>query len=416
MSTNSVVKDIKTFFDEVVEGFDATNLAAGVVRKYKADASRLANTNQSFQRPIAARTTRVDGRDLTGQKRNLTKLTVPVGLNPDHMRNVFVDFQGSDLNNEVLRQDLKDSSVIELASAVDEIVVDKLVDDATLLVTNSGNIDTYSDLAEAKTIMTQLQCDKGKRNIFLNPEMATNVEGNLASRETMRGIPTSAYTNSDVPMIAGFKVYQNQYVKPVTGSSGTGYLVNGANQNYTPLTTQNDLPVDNRTGTLIVDGGSGAAVGDFFTIAATNSVGQINTQNTGKLRTFRIKAINGATWTISPPIIPADGTAEAQQDYATVNTTPADNAVITILNTVTKPASVFYKEEAVELVHSSFNLDNFQREGKLIGYASTSSGLDIAMLCDSDIVTMESDFRFFIWCNPVILRPECVGLYLEGQT
>lgn len=413
---NSFIKDIETYFDEVVEGFSATNLAAGVVAKYKADASQLSNTNNSFQRPVSMRTKSVDGLDLTGQERDFTDLTVPVALNATHLRNVLPKLQGVDLNNEMARTRIRDATVLELASRVDDIVASKIVQDATLLVKNSGNIDSYEDLAEAEAIMTEQQCDKGQRNIFLNPRMANNIASNLAARQTMAGFPTTAYTKSDVPDIAGFTTYRNQYMPSVTGSAGAGYLVNGADQDYTPLTTLNDIPVDNRTATLTVDTGTGAAVGDFFTIAGVNSVGQINKKDTGELRTFRIKAINSNVWTYSPPIVPADGTDVAQQDYPTTNTTPADNAAITILNTTTKKASAFYQQDAVELIHGDFNLRDFEAQGKVMGYAQTDSGLSIAMLCQSQIISLTSTYRFFIWTNPVVLRPECVGLYLEGQS
>jgi len=414
---NSFVEDIETYFKDVIESFDATNLAAGTVNKYEADAGRLQNTAQTFYRPVQLFTETQDGRDLSGNEKDLTELTVPSTLADTHLRNVYFSLTGVDLNNERIRQRAATATARQLSARLDTLVAQKIVDDATLLVTNSGNIDSYDDVAEAESIMVEQQSDQGDRCIFLNPRMATNIAGNLAGRGTMQGFPTSAYTSTDIPQIAGFGTYRNQYMPSVTGSTGSGYLVNGANQDYTPLTHDaNGVPVDNRTSTLTVDTGSNAAVGDFFTIAGVNSVGHINKQDTGELKTFRIKAINGAVWTISPPIVPADGSDQAQKDYPTVNTTPADNAAITILNTTTKKASAFFQKNAIEIVHGDYNLDDFNREGKLMGYSTTDNGIGIAMLCESDVPTLVSRYRIFIWTNVEVLQPESVGLFLEGQS
>lgn len=414
---NSFISDIETYFKETIKSFDALNLAAGTVGKYKPDAGSLQNTGQTFYRPVQMFTEVQDGRDLTGNEKDLTELTVPSTLTDNHLRNVYFKLTGTELNNERLRERAAKATALQLSAKLDTMVANQIVSDATLVVVNSGNIDSYDDLSEAESIMIEQQSDMGERAIFLNPRMATGIASNLAARGTMQGFPTSAYTKSDIPMIANFSTYQNQYMPAVTGSTGSGYLVNGAAQGYTPLTHDtNGVPVDNRTSTLTVDGGTNAAVGDFFTIAGVNSIGHINKQSTGELKTFRIKAINGAVFTVSPAIIPADGAAQTQKDYATVNTTPADNAAITILNTVTKKASAFFQRSAVEIIHGDYNLEDFARDGKLMGSASTDSGINIAMLCESSVPTLQARYRMFIWSSVNILQPEAVGVFLEGQT
>lgn len=414
--TDSFIDDIETYFNDIIESFDPVHLAAGTVNQFQANAGRLANTGQAFYRPVQMFTETIDGRDLTGQEKSLTELTVPSNLVDNHIRNAYFDLAGVDLNNERARKRSAKAASLQLSARLDTLVANKIADDATLLVKNSGNIDTYDDLAEAESIMAEQQMDQGERCIFLNPRMATNVAGNLAGRSTMQGFPVSAYTKSEIPEVANFSVFRNQYMKSITGSSGANYLVNGADQDYTPLTHDaNGVPVDNRTSVLIVDGGSNALVGDFFTIAGVNSIGHINKQDTGELKTFRIKAISGANWTVSPAIIPADGTAQAQKDYATCSTTPADNAAITILNTTTKKCSAFFQKNAVEIIKGDYNLNDFQREGKLMGVSTTDSGITIAMLSESSVPTLTSKYRLMLWANVEVLQPEAVGLYLEGQ-
>lgn len=414
---NDFSSKIDIFFEEVVAGFEATNVSAKNVSQYKPNAGRLAEGGQTFYRPMPILTEVVDGRDMSSSYNDITELTVPSTLTESHIRNTPVQLTGVDLNNPHVMNRIVDASKIMLSNKLDTLVANCIATYGTLAVINSANIDSYDDAAEADALMLEQQCTRGMRKMYLNPRMAKNLAGNLASRGTMQGAPMDAYTRSMLPPIGGFDTFRVDYGKTIAGSSASGYLVNGANQNTTPAAKDgNGLPVDNRTQTLAVDTGTGAAVGDVFTIAGVNAVGHINKQDTGQLKTFRILAINGANWTIAPSIIPADGSAQAQKDYANVTTTPADNAAITVLNTVDKPASVFFEQDAVEIIHADFNTEPFEASGKKVRKATTDSGIQIVMLSDSNIDTLNAKYRMFIWANVEMLNYELGGIMLEGQT
>lgn len=414
---NDFAKNIDIFFEKVVEGFDAMNVSANNVNKFDANANSLSVGGQTFYRPMPVLTEVVDGRDVSSAYKDLTELTVPSTLTDSHLRNVPVSFTGVDLNNQHMLDNAVKASQIMLSNKVDTLVANEIANKGTLAVINTGAIDTYDDAAEADALMLEQQCTRNERIMLLNPRMAKNLAGNLAARSEATARSANAYERSMLPMIGGFQTFRTDYGKTITGSSGSGYLVNGADQVTSPVAKDgNGLPVDNRKQTLTVDTGSGAAVGDVFTIAGVYAVGQINKQSTGQLKTFRILAINGANWTISPAIIPADGSTDAQAAYANVNTKPADNAAITIKNIVTKPASVFYEKSAVEIIHSTYNLEPFRASGKKVRSATTDSGIQIVMLSDSNIDTLVAKYRMFVWCNVEVLNPEMAGIMLENQT
>jgi hypothetical protein len=414
---NDFATKVDIFFDQVVEGFEALNVSANNVSLYKPSADALALSAQTFYRPMPLLTEVVDGRDMSSSYKDLIELTVPSTLSESHLRNVPVQFVGTDLNNEHMLQRKAQAATIMLANKIDTIVANAIATKGTLAVINSGNIDTYDDAAEADALMLEQQAVRSMRCMLLHPRMAKNLAGNLAGRETMAGAPMSAYTRNQLPAIGGFDTFRVDYGKTITGSSGSGYLVDGADQDYTPVANDaNGVPVDNRSQTLTVDTGSNAAVGDVFTIADVYAVGHINKQSTGQLKTFRILAIDGADWTISPAIVAADGSAAAEKAYANVNTKPADNAEITILNTTTKPASVFYERDAVEIVHADFNTDEFSASGKSVRKATTDSGVQIVMMSDSNIDTLTAKYRMFVWANCEVLNPELAGIMLEGQS
>jgi len=417
---NDFSQTVDIFFEEVVQGFEATNITAKNVSMYKPEVGRLALGGQTFYRPMPLMVETADGRDISSAYQDLTELTVPSTITESHIRNVPVQLTGVDLNNPHVLKNAVDAAVIKLSNKLDTLVADKIATYGTLVVTSENNIDSYDEAAEADAIMLEQQASNGMRCMILNPRMAKNMAGDLAGRQTMTGAPMSAYERNTLPPVAGFDTFRSDYGKTITGSSLTGDLVAGADQNLDPVAKDaNDLPVDNRTMTLVVDDGSdgntGLVAGDAFTIAGVYSVGHINKQSTGQLKTFRVIAVDGKNVTIAPAIIPADGSSDAQKAYANVNTTPADNAAITVLNTTTKPASVFYEKGAVEIIHADFDMSSFQADGKKVRHATTDSGVQIVMISDSNIDTLSTKYRMFIWANVEVLNYELAGILLEGQ-
>lgn len=418
---NDFSSKVDIFFEEVVAGFEAANVSAKNVSMYKPKAGALAEGGQTFYRPMPMMTEVVDGRDMSAAYNDLTELTVPSTLTESHLRNVPVSLTGVDLNNPHMMNNIVKATNVMLSNKLDTLVADTIATYGTLAVVNSGNIDTYDEAAEADALMLEQQASKGQRCMFLNPRMAKNLSGNLAGRGTMNQAPMDAYTRSSLPPIAGFDTFRVDYGKSIAGSASTGNLVFGASQNHTPAAqTGGGLPQDNRTMTLNVDNGAGGAhglvAGDVITIAGVNSVGHINKQDTGQLKTFRVISVpSGTSIELAPAIIPADGAAQSQKDYANVTTTPADNAAITVLNTTTKPASVFFEKSAVEIIHADFNTEPFSASGKKVRKATTDSGVQIVMLSDSNIDTLVAKYRMFIWANVELLNYELGGVMLEGQ-
>lgn len=413
---NDFSQTVDIFFENVVQGFEATNITARNVGLFKPEVGRLALSGQTFYRPMPLMVTTADGRDVSSSYQDLVELTVPSTITESHIRNVPVQLTGVDLNNPHIMKNAVDATVIQLSNKLDVLVADKIATYGTLVVTSATNIDSYDEAAEADAIMMEQQASKGMRCMILNPRMAKNLAGDLAGRQTMTGAPMSAYERNTLPPIAGFDTFRSDYGKTIVAAAGSGYLVNGADQNTTPVAKDgNDLPVDNRTQTLTVDTGTGTIkAGDAFTIAGVYSVGHINKQSTGQLKTFRVISVSGSDLTIAPAIIPADGTG-SQLAYANVNTTPADNAAITFINIATKPASVFYEKGAVEIIHADFDMSSFQADGKKVRYATTDSGVQIVMISDSNIDTLSTKYRMFIWANVEVLNYELAGILLEAQ-
>lgn len=416
---NDLSKNIDIFFKEVVEGFDAQNLYAKNCAKYKPEVGALSVGGNTFYRPQRALTTLTDGRDVSSAYKDLIDRTIPSTLTDAHLRNSPLQLTGQDLNNPYVMENMVRASDIALSNKLDTLVADEVALKGTQVVINTGNIDKYEEVALADAIMLEQQVTQGQRCVFLNPRMSVNLAGNIAGRATMNKPVMDAYTRNMLPPIAGFDTFRTDYSKTLVASTAANYTVDGGDQGYTPIAkhASTGLPIDNRTQDLTIQTGTGGAVGDAFTIAGVFSVGHINKQSTGQLKTFRIIAVNSATsWEIAPAMIPADGSDQAQKAYATVNTVAADEAVIVALNIVTKPVSVFFEKPCVEIIHADYNTEAFSASGKKVRKSTTDSGIQIVMLSDSNIDTLVAKYRMFIWANVELLEYEAAGILLEGQT
>ena len=98
---NDFSSKIDIFFEEVVAGFEATNVSAKNVSQHKPNAGRLAEGGQTFYRPMPILTEVVDGRDMSSSYNAITELTVPSTLTESHIRNTPVQLTGVDLNNPI---------------------------------------------------------------------------------------------------------------------------------------------------------------------------------------------------------------------------------------------------------------------------------------------------------------------------
>lgn len=413
---NSRSQQIDVWFEKLIETVNAMNLFSKTATPYKMEANRLSQAGQTIYRPMEFMTQTVDGRDMSSSYKDVVALTVPATLSESHFRNVPHSFTGVDLNDKLFMDRSQKAAAKKLANRLDTLVADYVGTYATQLVVNSGNIDTYDDLAEAETIFLEQQLAGDDDVMLLNPRMAKNVLGVIAGKSTMNNVSVNAYEQSKLLQVGNFATYRADYMKSITGSSGTGYTVDGGSQGHTPDNVDNNgIPVDNRTQTLTVADGSGAQAGDFFTMAGVYSVGALNKQSTGQLKTFRILAVNSSTsWTIAPAIIPANGTG-AQIAYANCSNVPANDAEISILNTTTKACSTFFKKSAVELLHADFDVSSFADTGKKVRYDVTDSGVGVVLLSDSNIDTLVTKYRLMVWANPNATNYEMLGALLEGQ-
>ena len=134
------------------------------------------------------------------------------------------------------------------------------------------------------------------------------------------------------------------------------------------------------------------------------------------MQTFRVVSTASGTGdhtiTITPAIIAAagDSGAQANKDYANVDSIPADNAALTFLNlTASKPSNIFFMNRAVEIVHGSLATMDLDGAGVSTMSMATDSGIEILFAKGAEVRGLTTEYRLTMWMSANVLIPEMAG-------
>lgn len=424
MANNAFSKEEIVFFDQVLAGFDPNNITARQVSKFMAPGTEFERSSLEIFRPVPYISINKDGLSLTDADFvDTTQLSVPSALNanasaPSDIKNVPFTMNAVELNDPLQREKKAESAVQALSALVDKAIATEIAQKGTLVVVTSTPITNYNQVAEAETQQSIRDVPIMRpRTLIMNPRDYNGVAGDLANRSVLQKGPTlTAFERSKIPQVASFDSFKANFMPTLIGAAGTGWLVNGADQNVLPQATDaNGKNVDNRTQSLIVDTGANTVkLGDRFSIAGVNVVSAIHKNDIGELQTFTIIARVSATeWTISPAMFSKEATDQASQEYANVTNAPADDAAITFLNPNDAQANIFFMNEAVEIVHGSLATMDLDGAGVATMRRATDSGIEILFAKGSNIGNLGTKYRLTAWFAPNVLIPDMAGVLLD---
>lgn len=417
---NGFSKSEMIFFEDVLMGFNPNLVVSKNVKKYKPGMQTFERSGQTFQRPVPMIARTSSGIDVTSDYKDIQELTVPAGLAATDVVNHAFKMTGAEMNDLTRRDRAVKAAYQALSTELDSRTRDKISLYGSVVATRTGEFTSYDDLATAETLLFEREVPATyQKTLALNPRMAKKMANELASRATDNSRDKSAYEKSVLPMVGGFETIRTNVQTALTGTANPTVVLNGADQRKEPVVFDgtNHATADNRFQTITVTNTSGSmANGDAFTIAGVFSIGMISKKSTGVLQTFRVVSGGGtASLVITPAIIPVDYAAGGAPyaNYGNCSTTPANGAALTRLNTATVQPSLFYCEEAVEILHGSFDLDG--APGASIERGTTESGIEIIFLKQFNINTLVNEYRLTFWAAPHVLEPQMCGIYLPGQ-
>ncbi|HCQ9935395.1 TPA: hypothetical protein OMR11_002746 [Acinetobacter baumannii] len=417
--SNSFSKEERVAFEDMLEGFQDQLVLSKLVNKYRMSDVEAERSNNTIWRPMPYIATSYDGMDQTGNFKDKTQLSVPATIGYKKSSPWILDAQ--ELRDQLQENRLGDAAKQKLASDIN-LAVSKVASlQGTLVVKRTGAATGFDDVALADAIMNEQGIPMSDRRIALATRDYNSMAGDLAKRQNVVGKVQTAYDRAYIGDVAGFDAFKLDYSERLGAATATGVTIGAANQFYVPKATSVAATgevsnVDNRYQTLNVAVTGGALKeGDAFTIAGVESVHQITKQATGQLKTFRVVKVNSPTSiVISPPIVSAQGASEAEKQYQNVSATPANGAVITMLNTATAYANPFWHRDAIELIPARYAVPT--NAGAAVLRATTDQGIELVFQKQYDINTMKTKYRLDTMFGVVMVNPEMAGIELFNQT
>lgn len=415
---NAFSKEERVAFENVLEGFNDGLVLSKIVSKYSTDQTMMARTNDTIWRPQPYISQSFNGLDQTGNFKDYTQLSVPSTIG--FQKSVPFILDALELRDSLQEGRLGEAAKQKLASDVNVAVNSVASYYGSLVVKRTSAAAGFDDVAQCDAIMNERGVPMGDRYAAYSTRDYNGMASNLAGRQTMQGLPTTAYERALVASnIAGFDVFKMDYTPYLAAAAGGAITINGANQYYTPKATSTAgtgevSNVDNRFQNLTVSATANVKAGDCFTIAGVNAVHHITKGDTGQLKTFRVvSVVNGTTLQITPPIISNGGSTDAEAEYKNVTATPANGAAITWLNTAAGYLNPFWHKSAIELLPGRIAFP--EGAGMDVMRGTTDQGLELVMVKQGDIQTGKIRYRFDTRFGVVALNTEMMGVELFSQ-
>lgn len=416
---NNFNKEERVAFEQILEGFNDAMVISKNVSKFGTEGQLMERANDTIWRPmpyILNSQTRTVGSAVTAQ--DVTQLSVPSQLT--EKKNVSWNMNALELRDALQEGRLGKAAYQRLASDINTKVRDVASLQGSLVIPIATAAGDYDDIALAESMMNEQGVPEGDRYLALTTRDYNGMAGNLASRSTMTGKPTTAYERSFVGMVAGFETFKIDAGKRITAAAGGGSITiatNGAQVRYVPDNVDaNGNNVDNRYQTVTVSSTTSVAAGDCFTIAGIEAVHQITKESTGQLKTFRVISIaSGTTMVISPPMVGANSSPTAAETaYKNINVASTSaTAAITWLNADSAGANPFWHKDSIELLPGRYAVPDNQGVDILRG--TTDQGIEVVFGKKFDNSTFTSLYTLDVLYGVVNTNPQMNGILLFSQ-
>ena len=344
---------------------------------------------------LPQRFTVTDGQAL--QLQNLYDQTVPISLT--NQKNVAFGYSSQQATTELdnIRSRYVEPGAEALANAAEVLAFNAVYRDIYSAVGTPGTTPSATiTYLQAGVKLTDLSTPLRGRVAVLDPLAMSTLANTTSSLFNPTAIISENYEEG---MFGRKQLGVDKWLQdPVRPTHTTGTftastpLVNGASQTGSTLATDG-----------WASGASSLKKGDIFTIAGVNSVNPLSYSSTGRLQQFVVTSDTSdssgamATLPISPSIVTSG-------QLQTVDASPADNAVITVLGatspsagtlaTTTSPQSFLYHPDAFAFVMADLMKPGAGAESTTV--RSKALGFSIRMVEQYQIGTDQNPSRLDI--------------------
>lgn len=349
-----------------------------------------------------------DGIESTsGDLQDLIDRNIPIRRNK--AKRILTQIKTKDLRDPMRLERAKRGMAKDIANAVDLVAYQTMRNRANMTLALSGDF-SYDDAILAESKMLNAGLGRYDKKLCLSIPHYNKVAQALqtASRDVL---VNDALTRAQVPNLSTFQTMRAEYIDSLEGNSTTGLAING-DQSHTVSTydSSGDFYQDNRQMTLSITGAttSNMPVGTKFTIADVEAVNPESRTSSGELLELTVvQAANGSP-VVSPAIV-------VSGPYQNASAQAADTAAITILNTTTNAASLFYTPESTFVVPGYLPVTQ-EAGGVEVFDGATANGLPMRMTMWYDPHGEALNIKTLIFFDIAVVHPEQVGVILDTQT
>jgi len=419
----STGKIAEVMFEKWKETYDHQDSMLVLTDFHSPDAGDMQNSSNVIWYPVQQHRPIISGWDLTGEETGIIEETYPAVLGTPN--NDFVEQRADDMRSQVFWERAAEQSGKRQATELNKDIASAIATQGSLFY-RSNSSSGYDFIAEAQAIMNERQLVESERCFVLNDRDTLTFASDLAARQTLNGMPESVWKKGQLGQnIAGFdNVMTGSFLPNISGGADPAVTITGA-QSFVPsggsvnATTKVVTNVDYREATLVVNDSSLVSVGDKFTLensgTAVQSIGLADKQATGQAMTFTVIEITDGTHikVYPKPISLVDAaTSTLEKAYANINVQIANAATLTRLNIdATNKANIFFDKSAVEVIGGAIPAELFKEyDGMKVITDTLANGLQLYMVYDGDIATMNFRFRLFVWYGITISNPSNCGV------
>ncbi|ENG4187257.1 coat protein [Providencia rettgeri] len=416
--SNQLVKDLEIMFENYVESFEASCVVSKNAKKHRPNDTAMQRAGDVEWRPQRYHMNVEEGLDLTGKTpTELVQRLVPSVFKEP--KNILYTLDAREMRDPEHKTEAGRAAGQRLAAQIDSDLINMVTSRATNVITMANSTtgsqgrDLWNCAAGMDATMTAIGVPQGiNRRSFWNPFNYKDLAGELGSRAYTQGVNLTAYEKAQIPPVASFDSFKTDISGRVPKGTTEALTLAAAPAHKVTSKDANDMPVDNRQGTITLSA-AGLQVGDAFTIAGVNSVHQITKDTTDQPQVFRVLAVSDTTATISPQILPPNNADVASRPYANVDANAANGAAITILNKNAAATNLFWADGSVELMYGKLAFPTGQ--GPQVMTATTEQGATLIMSYAFDHIKGVTTTRFTTLYGCSVLVPEYTGLVIAGQ-
>lgn len=415
-------KVVEILFDKAIETYEQQDQILDLVTFQQHDPATMQNAGNVVWRPVQQHAPIIDGWDLTGSETGIIEETYPAIL--ETPANDLIEQRIDDMRDKRFWENRGAESGRRQATELNKRIAARIALQGSLFY-RSNVTSGYDFVAEAQAMMNERQLMKSMRYFLLNDRDTLKFSKDLAGRQTLQGRPDETWRSGQIGgNVAEFDLFTGSYLPNLTGGADPATTVTG-NQSFKPeagsvnTSTGVVTNIDYRSATIAVAASANYNVGDKVTFAnaavTVKAVGLADKSSTGQAMIFTIVAKPDATSiTVYPKPIAADDPAltTLEKAYANINTRILDTATVNRLNTdASAKTNLFWDKSAIEVIGGQIPAQLFsQFAGKKVIQSTLGNGLEMYMLYDGDIVTMNFKYRIFVWYGITVAAPQNCGV------